>query len=275
MSASSHFFGEPQITRYAENRHPDLPWGYWFTSVGEVPGEPPLVDENGREWNSLREAFWVGRLGLPMEHPKRVNDCLEFILSYLSITDGRFVEKEESVSDLFGDQAHLESFFNAFLEGAGIAERYNHGPTLEGGAVLLMLIATRTRDDADENIGLDWIAATSGLARGKELKTVADLADRRERAAARMAHRFATDTIAGKPIVKLIGLTITPEIPVRSTLWTMSFSEGYARDRFYLWLIERIDRWDAWSEMVSSQGTRALTEHFLKLAFADRFAVLG
>jgi hypothetical protein len=209
-----------------------------------------------------------------MEHPQRVNDCLEFILAYLAIIDGRFVEKEERVRDLFGDQAHLEAFFNSFLEAAGIAERHNRGPTLEGQAVLLMLIATRTRDDADDDIGLDWIAATSGLARGKELKTVADIANRREQAAARMAHRFATDSIAGKPIVKLIGLTITPEIPVRSTLWTMSFSEGYARDRFYLWLVERTDRWDAWSEMVINEGTRALTEHFMKLAFADRFAAV-
>jgi len=87
-----------------------------------------------------------------------------------------------------------------------------------------------------------------------------------------MMHRFATDTVGGDPIVKLIGLRITPEIPVRSTLWTMAWSDGdrYARDRFYIWLLERIDRWDEWSEMVTSQGARALTEHFMKLAFCDR-----
>ena len=75
--------------------------------------------------------------------------------------------------------------------------------------------------------------------------------------------------------MKLIGLRITKEIPVRSTLWTMTWPDGdrLARDRFYLWLLERIDRWDAWSELVTRGGARALTEHFMKLAFCDRFAV--
>ena len=72
-------------------------------------------------------------------------------------------------------------------------------------------------------------------------------------------------------------LRITREIPVRSTLWTMSWPDGdrFARDRFYLWLLERIDRWDEWSEMVSRDGARALTEHFMKLAFCDRFVAEG
>lgn len=54
----------------------------------------------------------------------------------------------------------------------------------------------------------------------------------------------------------------------------MSWEDGdcYARDRFYLWLLERIDRWDVWTAMVEKQGPRALTEHLMKLAFADRFA---
>lgn len=87
-----------------------------------------------------------------------------------------------------------------------------------------------------------------------------------------MLHRFSTDTIDGLPSVKLIGLHITNEIPVRSTLWTMSWpaADSYARDKFYLWLVERIDRWDHWSEMVSREGARALSEHFMKLAFCDR-----
>jgi hypothetical protein len=35
-------------------------------------------------------------------------------------------------------------------------------------------------------------------------------------------------------------------------------------------LLERIDGWDEWSEMVTRDGARALTEHFMKLAFCDR-----
>ncbi|MGB3740243.1 MAG: hypothetical protein WA948_12945, partial [Pontixanthobacter sp.] len=160
-----------------------------------------------------------------------------------------------------------------FLKSTDLLKSNNSRLTLEGRAVLQMLIATRTRDDADENVGLDWIAATKGLARAPERRSAADLIAQRETVAAKMAHRFATDAINGVPVVKLIGLRITRNVPVRSTLWTMSWPEGdrHARDSFYLWLLERIDRWDDWSAMVTEHGTRALTEHFMKLAFCDRF----
>lgn len=89
-----------------------------------------------------------------------------------------------------------------------------------------------------------------------------------------IACRISPSPLGKQPSVKLIGLYITKEIPVRSTLWTMSWPVGdtYARDRFYLWLMERIDRWDFWSEMVMKGGARALTAHFMKLAFCDRFS---
>ena len=274
MASSSYAFKRSKTERYDEGRHPDLPWGYWLTSIGDVAGEPPLVDDEGNEWSSVRRAFWEGRLGLPFNNHHRMNDCLEFMLAYLAMMDGRFVKREERVEDLFQGEAHLEQFYGAFMESVGLAEWNHNGATSEGRAVLLMLIATRDRDDANEAIGLDWVAATKGLARGQERKAAAEMVEEREQAASRMAHRFATDTIGGNPVVKLIGLRITSEIPVRSTLWTMTWEDGdsYARDRFYLWLLERIDRWDAWSEMVTEQGTRALTEHFMKLAFCDRFA---
>ena len=179
--------------------------------------------------------------------------------------------------DIFKGDRHFGEFFNVFLRAAGWSSRHGKELTLEGRAVLQMLIATRTRDDADEKIGLDWIAATRGLARSPERKAAAEVVAQREQVAARMAHRFATDSIDGVPVVKLIGLRITKEVPVRSTLWTMSWPEGdrHARDSFYLWLVERIDRWDAWSEMVTEHGTRALTEHVMKLAFCDRFGGIG
>ncbi|MDT0576491.1 hypothetical protein RM533_09855 [Croceicoccus sp. F390] len=171
----------------------------------------------------------------------------------------------------------MNAFFGAFMKAVGLMDDQTGKPTLEGWAVLLMLVATRTRDDADERIGLDWIAATKGLARGPQRGDAADLVVRREQVAARMAHHFDTDVIDGERVIKLIGLRITRAVPVRSTLWTLSWPERYryAGDRFYLRLLERIDRWDAWSERVTKQGSRALTEHLMKLAFCDRFADLG
>lgn len=276
-AASFSFFGTAANARYGDQRHPDLPWGYWLTSTGDIPGEPPLVDEDGTEWDSVREAFWVGRLGLAAIYATALNAILEFMLSYLAIMDGRFVDPEERARDIFAGDGHMSSFFGTFMKAVGLMEDQTGRPTPEGRAVLLMLIATRARDDADERIGLDWIAATRGLAHGPQRRDAADVVARREQVASRMAHRFATDVIDGEPVIKLIGLRITRAVPVRSTLWTMSWPERdrYARDRFYLWLLERIDRWDAWSEMVTEQGSRALTEHLMKLAFCDRFADLG
>lgn len=99
---SDAFFG-PKFSwggeKYGDSRHPDLPWGYWLTSSGDVHGEPPLVDEQGRQWGSVREAFWSGRLGFPNVHYRWVDAVLGFMLSFLAIHDGRFVAKEERIRD--------------------------------------------------------------------------------------------------------------------------------------------------------------------------------
>lgn len=248
-----------------------------MVSSGAIPGEPPLLDEDGREWGSVREAFWIDRLGLPSIHSGWMNGIMEFMASYLAILDGRFVAPEERYRDIFLGDGHLDQFFRAYLLAAGLVTEDDGRPTPEGRAALLMLIATRTREDGEDNVGLDWIVANRTVAGRSERLEAAEQVERRERVAARMAHRFATDTIGGDPAVKLIGLRVTREIPVRSTLWTMTWPNGdrLARDRFYLWLLERIDRWDDWSEMVSRDGARALTEHFMKLAFCDRSAGAG
>lgn len=261
-------------SRYANDRHPDLPWGYWLVSSGDS-GRPPLIDENGNEWDSVREAFWSGRLGLP--DSVSADRILGFMASYMAIVDGRFVAKDECVRDIFEGDRHVAELYQVFLEAAGLIGRNSGQLTPEGRAVLLMLIATRTLDDAQDDVGMDWIVANRTVAGWKERQSATEQVERGEQVAARMMHRFATDEIDGKPAVKLIGLRITREIPVRSTLWTMTWDDQnrYDRDRFYLWLLERIDRWDTWSEMVSREGARALTEHFMKLAFCDRFPLVN
>lgn len=256
--------------RYGGGRHGDLPWGYWLVSSG-TSGQPPLIDEDGTEWASVRDAFWCGRLGFPDTYAS--DHVLDFMASYMAIMDGRFVPDEERVRDVFDGDHHAATLFDVVLKAAGLTETDSRRLTPEGQAVLLMLIATRNRDNAREDVGLDWIIANRTIAGWKERQSAAEQVERREQVAARMMHRFATDEMDGKPAVKLIGLRITREIPVRSTLWSMTWEcqNRYDRDRFYLWLLERIDRWDTWSEMVSREGARALSEHFMKLAFCDRF----
>lgn len=218
----------------------------------------------------MRDAFWCGRLGFPDSYAS--DDVLEFMASYMAIMDGRFVKDEERVRDVFDGDHHADTLFCAILEAAGLVDKLSRRLTPEGRAVLLMLIATRRQDNAQEDVGMAWIVANRTVVGWKERQTAAEQVERREQVAARMMHRFATDEIDGNPAIKLIGLRITREIPVRSTLWSMMWDSGdrLGRDRFYLWLLERIDRWDDWSEMVTKHGARALTEHFMKLAFCDR-----
>lgn len=258
--------------RYGDGRHPALPWGYWLTSIGDVPGEPPLVDEEGRTYASVRQAFWFGRLGLPKHfHMDRI---LEFILCFLAVADARFVGKEEQIRDVFIGDRYLHEFFGAWLEAMGLFSSLNQRPTSEGRAAVLMLIATRTTQDSRNDVGLDWIRAHRSMASPADRRNAEDMVRRNEATASRMAHRFAVAEINGLPAVKLIGLRITPEIPVRSTVWSMCWPDrdSHARDRFYLWLLERIDRWDDWNEIVAQHGSRALTELLMRLAFCERFA---
>ena len=271
--SGSFSFSSHGAERYGDDRHPDLPWGYWLVSASDVPGRPPLLDEEGREWGSVREAFWEGRLGLPGIYDHASNEIMEFMASYLAIMDSRFVARQERVRDIFVGDRHLDRFFLTFMQTAGLVDFHDLRPTAEGRAVLAMLIATRLREDAAEDVGLDWIVANRTVAGHHTRKEVAESVERGERVAARMAHRFAIGIIGAQPAVKLIGFLVTREIPVRSTLWSMTWPEGdrHARDRFYLWLLERIDRWDDWSAMVAQNGARALTEHLLRLAFCDRF----
>ncbi|MBD3775235.1 MAG: hypothetical protein IE921_16845 [Rhodobacteraceae bacterium] len=100
------------------------------------------------------------------------------------------------------------------------------------------------------------------------------MAAEREEGVSRMKHRFARDTLNGRPVVTFISFKMTREIPLRSTVWSMSWDKGddHSRDRFYLWMLVRIDHRDAWSELTSQGGTRALTRHLMELAFCDRFA---
>ena len=262
--------------KYGEGRHPDLPWGYWLTSSGRVHGEPPLIDEDGKEWDSVREAFWSGRLGLPDFYHRWVEGVLGFMMSYLAVHDSRFIEKEERIQDLFSGDGHLEQFFFTFMVAIGLLETHQK-LTPEGRAVLQMLIATRSEDESRDAVGADWIIANRSFIPHDKRRKAAEMVQEREIVASRMRNRFAADNIDGCPVVKLVIFKVTDEIPLRSTIWSMSWEVGdrQARDTFYLWLLERIDRWDAWTEMVEEHGTRALTEHLMKLSFADRFPTLA
>lgn len=123
----------------------------------------------------------------------------------------------------------------------------NHRPTPEGRAVLMMLMATRSNEEVQDGVGIDWVGATRFGASGEARRNASEMAAEHEETASRMKHRFARDALNGRPVVTFISFKMTREIPLRTTVWSMSWDEGddHSRDRFYLWLLERIDRWDA------------------------------
>ena len=73
----------------------DLPWGWWLRVNGSE-----LEDEQGRRWRSVREAFWLGRVGFPAGH--LVPEQLELLLRVLASLDGASLRVGETRDDLFG-----------------------------------------------------------------------------------------------------------------------------------------------------------------------------
>lgn len=53
------------------------------------------------------------------------------------------------------------------------------------------------------------------------------------------------------------------------TVWTQAFSDPDSRDDFYLWLVERVDRWDAWCDMAYNRGGSTLTQRLLAMVVAE------
>lgn len=49
----------------------------------------------------------------------------------------------------------------------------------------------------------------------------------------------------------------------------MIHPDEHARDRFYLWTHERIDRREDWGRLARDDGAAALTAHLLALRFCD------
>ena len=265
--------------RHEDVRNPELPWGYWLLAVGGTSGWPPLEDETGWRWGSPRAALWEGRLDMPAIKDHARDAALEFLLSVLAILDRRIIGTEECARDIFAGNWQGTRFYGqglcgqrlvaaAPLDGCGL-----EGPlTPEERAVLRMLAATRPPGEAPLAIGLRWIRARRGLDHGRWREEIAALIERQERFAEMLSFRFVRGAVADRPLLSLVGAPVGPDLPLRRTLWSMSFPDEYARGRMYLWLHEGIDRWQVWSEQAYRHGARSLSEHLLQLRFAHRRA---
>ena len=262
---------EPQD--YASRRNPKLPWGHWL--MVDDHGSDRIIDEEGRHWSSVRDCLWRSRLGMPKLDRDVQDEGLEFLLTVLAVIDRRLLGIEEFTHALFNDSMVVAAHYAQWLIGQGLVEHNScgrpDGPlTCEGYAVLVMLASTRSPEHAPIPIGLNWINNRRGLDHGKPHKGLKELLSKQEALADQLQYRFVRRDIFDTPGIALVGEGLGPTIPLRRTIWSLSFPDNHARDRFYLWLHERLDRWLDWGEMAQAKSGRVLSEHLLQLAFADR-----
>lgn len=249
--------------RYEDIRNPALPWGYWLHADGAPVGRS-LVDEQGRRWDTVRDAFWVGRLGMP--HSLMIEESLERLMAYLAASSRRVVHVDESAHDLFGGEQDFERFYRIWVYAQGLTggdPPFGSGISAEGHAALVMLASTRPSQIRGLPVGSDAIA-TLAPSKASDTETEAWL-DRVETAAAKLPFRFERRELWRKPTVALVGDTLGEIVPLRRTLWMQSFTDNAARDRFHVWLAHRLDRWEAWGKMAFERGAPVLTQHFLAM----------
>lgn len=249
--------------RYEDIRNPALPWGYWFHADAAISGRP-LVDEQGRRWNTVREAFWIGRLGMP--ESQFMEENLERLMAYLGALSRRVVHVDEQVHDLFAGEQDFECFYRTWVFSQALTggdPPFGTGISAEGYAALVMLASTRPSQVRALPVGSEAIA-TLAPSKASDVETAAWL-DRVEAISARLPFRFERRELWRKPAVALVGDGLGGVVPLRRTLWIQSFSDNLSRDRFQVWLARRLDRWEAWGDMAYRRGAPVLTQHLLAM----------
>jgi hypothetical protein len=239
------------------------PWGWWLRVSGRV-----LQDAEGREWRSVRDAFWQGKLNFPATNG--ADEYQELLLRALTAIDNRGLNGAENTYDLFDGDMHSWHFYTNWLSSVDLIERINGTSPVEAAlsdldrSVMFMLQATREPDWVDlpmasviDAIRLqEWGGADDG--REEVLRLF-------EREVARRPYVFARERVHRLHLITLTGIGVGARMPVRRVMWSRSFADERARDDFFAWLAQRVDRWDAWGGLAYSKGSTALTEHFFSL----------
>lgn len=257
------------------DRDPDLPWGYWLRAV---PGTSnvTLIDEDGREWSSVRAAFWHGRCGFAQRgnHDRGDHDRdahLEPLLSLLNadVQDGA---RSRSIDiDLFDEETHYFTLVREWLRTSGLIDERPGGgwvPTTEGRAAARMLIATRS----PALPAIHPRVETTHAQRRFEEDEIDRLDFQRREAGRNMTFAFTRETVVHRPAVSLLFRDTDAPLPLIRTLWVQTFRDEVSRDAFYAWLDRHIDRWHAWGARANKSGAYALTHHMMAIIAAELMA---
>lgn len=247
----------------------DLPWGWWMRTVSNPQGDIVIVDEKGRQWQSLREAFWCGRLGMSRHHQHVVDENLELMLALLASRSRGIVPHIENVHTLFGESDRFYRWWTYWMMSIGLignghsTDPFGVGATAEGASVIRMLLATRPPELAAVPIGP--LAMKVFGPPGSDDESSRMRFDAAEGKARSLTFGMARERLFGRPAISLLHRDLDDAIPFARTIWSLSFLDEASRDRMYMWMHDRLDRWTAWGELARHKGADALTQHLLAL----------
>jgi hypothetical protein len=241
----------------------DLPWGWWLRA-----SRGALEDEDGRRWQSVREAFWQGRLGFPAPHV--AEEQRELLLRVLTAIDACWMKGAEHRHDLFDGNMVFWHFYLCWLSSIGLTERdsrsqaLNAPLTAEGRSVMLMLRATR--DPEWEEVPWAELVDALDSARRSPAEDAREAAlSAFESTIGQRRHLFARERVGRSHLVTLTRLVADARMPVHRVIWSQSFTDRRDLNEFFGWLVERLHCWDDWGNLAHRSGAEALTHRFFTL----------
>lgn len=247
-----------------EDLDPNLPWGHWL-AIRTSGRERIYVDEaTGRQWRSLRSAFWHGRLGMPPNDGREPPpEQLELVHAVLAARARRpRIHEAEEVADLFHGSVLFRSHHLEWLAGHGLIIGRDVADdsrlSSEGRSVLLMLHATRPYATRGNRPSGATVQQLEGLGAGCEEREVR--LSRVERIAATWDAAFVRREGEGRLSVVL---ETRVEGPGRTAAWELAVNTTGQRDNLFEWLCFRMDRWPPWAGIATVNGSEALTRKLL------------
>lgn len=241
------------------------PWGHWLT----VDDLGMFVDDQGNAFNTVRECFWLSQLRMADAEGPNMEEQLEFLLSVLvALAPGNRGIAELDL-DVFEAGRLFRAWYADWLIVEGLVShdhqrRYApHVLTALGVSAMKMLLITRPHAITSMSIGGEAIALL------RAMEKVVGPADARmasiEDAASGLDSAFVRDRRRGDFTIVLLRRDPDGELTLTRTIWAVTLPTEEARDRFYWWICQRIDRWGRWTEMAWRQGGQRLSHHLLAL----------
>lgn len=250
----------------------DLPWGSWMRTAKSQRGRISIVDEHGRQWPSIRDAFWSGRLRMSSIRPSVRDEQLELMLAGLASMHRGIVTVHERDHAIFFDEPRLTRLWHYWMHNERLigpapeSDPLAATPTDEGVAVLRMLVATRPIELNAVPVG-PAAAAFFG-----EPDTNEECDRKRFEAAEGNAHMFpfaiVREDVFETPSISMLHRDPKDAIPLARTVWHLPMPNARMRDAAFSWMLDRSDLWTRWGERVLRYGALAFTQHLLVLIVA-------